>query len=94
MARNKGRMASLGKKTVEKTNLELSDEEANVLLTTTVDLKSLQPQVGESEIYDQLIEQVQQATSNNENLAQLKSRIETLGSEGWKLAKKIIELIP
>jgi hypothetical protein len=87
-------MAALGNKTVKRTNLELSDDEARVLLMTTIGWDALRPQVDDQQTYDRLIEQVSQATESNENLAQLKARVETLGQEGWKLAKKIIELIP
>jgi hypothetical protein len=41
-----------------------------------------------------LIEQVTQATANNEDVAKLKVRIETLVEEGWKITKKVIKLIP
>ena len=94
MARKPGRMASLGDKARDRTNLELSDTEANILLSTTIDWEALRPQVTDKQTYDRLIEQVQQATANNEDLAQLKNRIETLGKEGVQLAKTIIELIP
>jgi len=94
MARKPGRMASLGDKSRDKTNLELSDTEASLLLSTTIDWEALRPQVTDQQTYDRLIEQVKLATANNENLAQLKVRLETLGKEGWQLAQKIIKLIP
>ena len=94
MARKPGRMASLGDKARDETNRELSDTEANILLSTTTDWKALRPKVADQETFDKLIEQVQQATANNEDIAQLKTRIENLGKEGWALAKKVIELIP
>ena len=94
MARKPGRMTSLGNKTLDRTNLELSDDEARILLSTSIDWERLRPQVADQQTYDKLIEQVQQATANNEDLTQLKTCIESLGQEGWQLAKKIIALIP
>lgn len=93
MARKPGRMAGLGKKTFERTDAELSDEEAQVLLSTSVNWEDLRPKVADQEVYDKLIKVVNKATKNNESLAQLKNRLESLGKEGLKVAKKVADLI-
>lgn len=94
MVRKPGRMANLGNKSVERTNVELSDEEANILLTTKIDWEELRPKVSNQEVYDKLIAAVEEATQKNENLAQLKTRFETLGKEGFAMVKTIVDLIP
>lgn len=93
MTRKPGRMAKKGKKTFDKTDIELTDEEMNVLLNTTINWDDLRPKISDQELYDKLIEAVEHTTANNENLAQLKNRLQTLGKEGWSLAKKIIDLV-
>ena len=93
MARKPGRMANLGKKTFEKTDAELSDNEANILLTTSINWEDLRPQVSDKEAFDKLITAVQESTQNNENLAQIKTRLTTLGKEGIAVAKKVVDII-
>lgn len=94
MARQPGRMGKLGDETYEKTNLELADQELQVLIQSSSRWEELRPLIHDQETYDRLISMVQQATANHENLAQLRARIDTLGKEGWALARKVIELIP
>ena len=94
MARKPGRMADLGNKTFDRTNAELSDEEAKILLETNIDWEALRPKISDQEIYNRLIHEVQAATQKNENLAQLKDRLSTLGKEGLSVAKKIAQLVP
>ena len=93
MTRKPGRMAEKGKKTIDKTDIELTDEEMKVLLNTTINWDDLRPKISDQELYDKLIEAVKHTTASNENLAQLKNRLQTLGKEGWSLAKKIIDLV-
>ena len=92
MARKPGRMSVLSKKVADKTSAELSDEETAILQSTTFDWEKLRPHVNDPLLYDKLREQVDIATENNENLAQLKSRIEMLGKEGFNLALKVVDL--
>lgn len=93
MTRKPGRMATKGNKTFDKTDIELADEEMEVLLNTAINWDDLRPKISDQELYDKLIEAVEHATANNKNLAQLKSRLQSLGKEGWSLAKKIIDLV-
>ena len=93
MARKPGRMAPLGNETFEQTNKELASRELELLLQTSTNLADLRPQVSDPELLDSLIAIVEKSTANNENIAQLKSRLEALGTEGFKLAKKVVSLI-
>ncbi len=91
--RRPGRMAKLGNKVFKKTEGDLADEELELLAETSIDWEELRPKVGDSDIYDQLISEVQEATRNNESLSQLKNRLQKLGEGGMKLAGKIIEIV-
>lgn len=92
--RKSGRMAKLGKKTINQTNQELKDEELEMLLRTAIDWEALRPQVTNPALYEQLIVVVNEATQNNEGVAQLKSRLQQLGEEGLALATEVIGLLP
>lgn len=92
MAKKPGRMAKKGKKTVDRTNAELADQELEVLRTTTFDFEALRPQVTGQATYDSLIAAVRESTARNEDIAQLKTRLGKLGHEGIAFAKKLVEL--
>ena len=94
MARRKpGRMAILGDQVFKETDKELTDEEAELLLRTSIDWDALRPKVTDSAVYDQLIAVVNEATQRNESIAQLNDRLKQLGKEGVGLAKKVIGLL-
>lgn len=85
-------MRKLSDETARKTDLLLQDEELQVFSDTTVDWEKLRPQLANDEKYDQLIREVEAATSKNESIAKLRERVEKLGSEGIALAKKVARL--
>ena len=91
--RKPGRMAKLGDQTFKKTNQEFADEEAELLLRTSIDWEALRPKVTDSALYDQLIAIVNEATQKNESIAQLKNRLSQLGKEGFNLVKKVVKFI-
>lgn len=93
MARRPGRMGNLGQTALDQTNRELADTELQILLDTTIDWEQLRPQVSDQETYDKLIDTVEQATTNNENLAQLKIRIEALGQAGLEITRKVLSVV-
>ena len=93
MARKSGRMGSKGKKTFDRTNLELADEELRVLQNTKIDWESLRPKISNMELYDKLIDEIKLSTKRNENLSQFRYRIQELGKEGVDLSRKIIKMI-
>jgi len=86
-------MGNLGDQAATLTNKQLADEELKLLAETTVDLESLRPQVGDTEEYTKLIAVVNEATDNNESLAQLQTRLKTLGANGIALAKKVAGIV-
>jgi hypothetical protein len=94
MPRKPGRMAGLGDEAFKQTDNELAENEANLLLQTSVDWEALRPQVNDPEIYDQLIAAVNEATQRNESVAQLNTRLQQLGKEGFNLAQKVVASIP
>lgn len=91
--RKKDKTGGMGKKArgiKDKVDADLSDREASVLLETEVDLESLRPRVGDGADFDKLIQAVDEATRNNENLAQLQQRITALGKGVIEVAKKVV----
>lgn len=85
----KGGMGGLGKEATDKTNAELQDEEAQLLLDTHVNLEDLRPKVSDQEAYDALIAAVDEATRHNKDLGLLKSRVKEIGEAGIKVFNKI-----
>ena len=87
-------MRDQGRKTFDRTNQELENKEAEVLLKTTIDWKALRPQVeGDDALWDELIKAVDEATEHNNDLALLKQRLTALGTEGMELVQKVVGLI-
>ena len=85
-------MGRLGDQTREETDAELSAQEAELLAATSTDLEALRPQVGDSALYDELIRVVTESTNANESLAQLQDRLRSLGAEGTRLVRRVIQL--
>ena len=94
MARKSGRMRSIGKKTFDRTNLELADKELKVLRNTKIVWESLRPKISNKELYDRLINEIKLSTDKNEDLSQLRNRIQEFGKEGLDLVRKVIKMIP
>jgi hypothetical protein len=82
-------MGNLSNKAANKTNTELRDEEAQLLLDTRVNLEDLRPKVSDQETYDALIAAVDEATRHHNDLALLKSRVKEMGEAGIKVFNKI-----
>lgn len=73
---------------------ELLAEELQALKDATAsDLESLRPQITDEETYDRLIAAVEEASRRNESLAQLKTRLEALGSTAVNVGKKAAKLL-
>lgn len=60
---------------------------------STTDLEALRPKISDEAALNELIAAVEAATKNNEDLARLKSRLETLGENVVKIAKEAATLI-
>ncbi len=76
-----------------KANNILADQEMELLLNTAIAWESLRPQISDKESYEKLIAEVHKATRKNENIAQLKARLETLGGNVMRVAKKVYSLV-
>lgn len=57
------------------------------------DIDKLSPDVTDKETYDKLISVVKEATAKNENLAQIVTRVKSLGKGAVELAKKLSGLV-
>ncbi len=84
-----GGMEGLANEVVGQVDKELADEEARLLQQTTVNLEQLRPQISDPDAFDKLVEAVQKSTQKNENLAQLKARLEKLGEGVLRIAKEV-----
>lgn len=87
-------MGDLGDETRERTDRELADEEAEVLLRSQVAIERLRPEVTDEATYEHLLVAVREATSHNESAAQFKARIERLGETGLAVAREILDKLP
>lgn len=88
-----GGMGKLSKKTKEKVDEILKEDELSLLLDTQIDLDSLRPQVSDQESFNKLIEAVQTATNQNESIAQLRERVVGLGEGVVKIGKEVFDII-
>jgi hypothetical protein len=88
-----GGMDDIADDVVDQVDKELADEEANLLRQTTVDLEQLRPQISDPDAFDKLVEAVQKSTQKNEDLAQLKARLEKLGEGVLRVAKEVAGMI-
>ncbi len=85
-------MDELAEGTVQRTDAQLADQEAAVLLKTSTNLETFRIKIGNSADFDRLISAVQQSNQNNESQAQLKARLTQLGSGVCEVAKKVAAL--
>lgn len=88
-----GLMGNLAHETVETVNEILADQEMELLLITAIPWEKLKSQISDQESYEKLIAAVHEATRKDENIAQLKVRLEALGVNVMKLAKKVYYLL-
>jgi len=86
-------MGKLAHETAEEVDQILADEEADLLLRTSINWDELRPQVNDKESYEKLIAAVEEATRKNESIAQLKKRIFDLGEGVKKVAKEVVDMI-
>jgi uncharacterized protein (DUF342 family) len=71
----------------------LQDELEALKNATRTDLEALRPDMTDENTYDELIAAIEEATRRNEDLAQLKERLEKLGSAAVVVAKKAVNLL-
>ncbi len=87
------RLRAASQRAAEKADAVHADELAALKDASSVDLESLRPKVSDPEALDVLIAAVEKATQDNEDLAQLKSRLVTLGENVVKVAKEAAALL-
>jgi len=85
-------MREISAGTVASVNERFRERENEILSEANIDFESLFPDLTASN-YELLMSEVEQATQNNESLAQFKMRIERLGESGLKLLEKVSEII-
>ncbi|SYZ71892.1 hypothetical protein TRIP_C20007 [Candidatus Zixiibacteriota bacterium] len=83
-------MGKLADETARQVDQMLSDDELELIKNTSINWESLKPKITNSETYTSLINAVQQSTKKNEDLAQLRARIENLGKDALKAARTLI----
>jgi len=79
--------------TAARVDKKLAIIELQLLIDTAINTAELSPNITSHESYNDLISIINEATQANHNVALLEEKINALGSEGWKLARKIIEVI-
>lgn len=87
-------MKKRARKSADRANRLLAEREAELLSKTTIDWEAMKPKLGSEEDGQTLMEVVAEATSHNETVGAVLSRLEQLGSDGVALAKKVRALIP
>lgn len=71
----------------------LTDQEMDLLLNTSITWEKLRHEIPDQESFDKLILEVYKAKNKNENIAQLKTRLEVCGGKVMRIAKKIYFLV-
>ncbi len=71
----------------------LTDREIEFFLFTSIPWEKLKSQLSDRESYEELSEAVAEATEKNENIAQFKVRLESLGVNVMNVAKKVFFLL-
>ncbi len=87
------RLKELSKEARKEADGELENELKALLEVTRSDLEKLRPKVSDETSYNKLIAAVEEATQRNESLAELKNRIEKLGTEVVRLGKEAAKLL-
>ena len=87
------RLRTASKSAADKADEQFATELAALKGMSKSDLETLRPKVSDAAALDLLIAAVETATKNNEDIAQLKSRLETLGENVVKIAKEAATFI-
>jgi hypothetical protein len=88
-----GGMSGLSKQVAQDTNAALQAQELKLLTETSDNWERFRPQVADQAAYDALIAVVKTWSARNENLAQLRARIEALGRNGVAVSRRVLELL-
>jgi hypothetical protein len=86
-------MGDLGRESADRTDAQLAQREAELIMETRVDLESLRPRVSDPQALELLIQAVNESTERNEDIAQFKERINSLGKAVVRVAGEVKSLI-
>ncbi len=89
----KARLRKLAGESSANTDKLLANELQALADATSSDLEKLRPKITDKETYDKLIAAVKESSSRNEILAQLQSRLETLGKTAVTVGKEAVKLL-
>lgn len=92
-ARMRAELEQQSEEAAKETDELLSKELDALRNATAADMESLKPKITDKETYDKLIDAVKQSTDNNESLAQLETRLKTIGTAVIKVAKEAVKLL-
>ena len=92
-ARMRAELEQQSEEAAKETDELLSKELDALRNATAADMESLKPKITDKETYDKLIDAVRQSTDNNESLAQLETRLKTIGTAVIKVAKEAVKLL-
>lgn len=81
------------KKTADRVNRELADQELELLTSSILDVERLTPDIKSHEDYEPLMTLINNATANNESTAKLQSQIKELGKGAKDLTFKILDVL-
>lgn len=96
MADDEARMRRLreaGRRSAAAADKELAGELDLIRQANAVDLVQLKLQLSDPEAYDKLIRAVQESTARNEDLAQMRSRVQKLGKNVVNVSKELARLL-
>ena len=86
-------MMNLARKTKEQIDQEFAQRESELIANTTFNWEKIRPELSSDDEYNKLIAEVQAATSANESLGQLITRLQALGQGGVALVSKVKEFV-
>lgn len=90
MADDDGGMDDLADATVERTNAAFQDEELRLLVRTSTNLDSLKISLTSCPNLDEIITIVQSAAQHNDDIADLRTKLQALGSAAQDSVKQLI----
>jgi hypothetical protein len=89
----KKKLRDLARQSKQKADELLEDELRVLAEATQSDLEALRPKITDEQTYQKLIAAVRESTSKNESLAELKDRLEKVGSGLSQVAKVAVKLL-
>lgn len=89
----KKKMKEKSAESAAKADALLEDELTALRMATKTDLEAIRPKITDQQTYDQLLKITDESRQNNEDIGQLRARIEKAGTQVVALAKEVYKLI-